>query len=185
MNRTFLQNQSISKENLWLSFYVIPVLISLHVFVIVKLYIKHKHHIEPIHIYEFSILSDMTVWFTTFFLGNFEWNYQGWAPYCVLVNFVDTSARLSGYADISASQVDRFYIRYIILYPVYQVDRFLALYWNSEYKERVTVRQACAPSRQTLDCSLIYILKIIKYETFPISNLIVNYSKKTIFLWLF
>ena len=125
MNRTFLQNQSISKEILRLSFYVIPVLISLHVFVIVKLYIKHRHHIEPIHIYEFSILSDMTVWFTTFFLGNFEWNYQGWAPYCVLVNFVDTSARLSGYADISASQV----------------GRFLAIYWNAAYKERVTTRQ--------------------------------------------
>ena len=32
----------------------------------------------------------------------------------------------------------------IILYPVYQVDRFLALYWNAEYKERVTTRQVAA-----------------------------------------
>ena len=30
----------------------------------------------------------------------------------------------------------------IILYPVYQVDRFLSLYWNAEYNERVTTRQA-------------------------------------------
>lgn len=120
------QNQTISNGEARPSFYVNPILICLYVFVIVKLFIRHRHHLEPIHVYEFNILTDMTVWFFTFFLGNFESNFKDWAPYCVLVNFIDTSARLSGYADISVAQV----------------DRFLALYWNSEYKERVTTRSA-------------------------------------------
>ena len=126
MNTTLSQNQSESNGGTWHGFYVLPVLISLHLVVIFKLFRRHRHHTEPIHIYEFNILTDMTVWFSTFFLGNFESNFEGWAPYCVLVNFVDTSARISGYADISVSQV----------------DRFLALFWNSEYKERVTMSSA-------------------------------------------
>ena len=126
MNTSMSQTQSDSNGGARLSFYVIPVLVILHVLVIFKLFMKHRHHMEPIHIYEFNILTDMTVWFSTFFLGNFESNFKDWAPYCVLVNFIDTSARISGYADISVSQV----------------DRFLALYWNSEYKERVTTHSA-------------------------------------------
>ena len=114
MNNTpFSQSQSSSNENLKLvSFpFVSLVLISLYVYVIVKLFIKHKHHLEPIHIYELSILSDFLAIFTTVFLQQIERKYQSWAPYCVLVNFVRISARLSLNADISASQVDRFYIR--------------------------------------------------------------------------
>ena len=115
---TFLQSQSSSNEDLrLLPFpFVSLVLISLYVFVIVKLFIKHRHHLEPVHIYELSILSDFLVIFTTVFLENFECIYQSqiWAPYCVVVNFVRLSARLSVFTDISASQVDRFYIRYNI-----------------------------------------------------------------------
>ena len=120
------QNQTVSNGETRLSFYVNPIQIGLYVFVITKLFIRHRHHLEPIHVYEFNILIDMTVWFFTFFLGNWESNFKDWAPYCVLVNFIDTSARLSGYADISVAQV----------------DRFLTLYWNSEYKERVTTHSA-------------------------------------------
>ena len=71
------QNQTVSSGEARPSFYVNPVLISLYVFVIVKLFIKHRHHLEPIHVYEFNILTDMTVWFFTFFLGNFESSFQG------------------------------------------------------------------------------------------------------------
>ena len=87
-----------------LSFFVIPILFSLHVIVIVKLFLKHRHSLEPIHIFEFSILTDMTVWFGMFFLGNFERLFSGWSAYCVLVNFVDTLSRLSGYADLAVAQ---------------------------------------------------------------------------------
>ena len=89
----------------------ISVLIILYVIVTVKLFIKHKHHLEPNHIYELSILSDFVVMLTTVILEKFEWKYDGWTPYCVFVNCVRLSALLSVYADISTSQVDRFYIR--------------------------------------------------------------------------
>ena len=149
MNTSMSQNQSDSNGGARLSFYVIPVLVILHVLVIFKLFMKHRHHMEPIHIYEFNILTDMTVWFSTFFLGNFESNFKDWAPYCVLVNFVDTSARISGYADISVSQV----------------DRFLALYWNSEYKERVTTSSAIATT--VIVKILVMICTLVIYSVDP------------------
>ena len=112
MNNTpFSQSQSSSNENLKLvSFpFVSLVLISLYVYVIVKLFIKHRHHLEPIHIYELSILSDFVVIFTTVVLQKAEWTC---VPYCVLVNSVRIAVRLSVNADLSASKVDRFSIRY-------------------------------------------------------------------------
>ena len=113
-NTSYLQSPSISNESLQLfSFpFVSTVLIILYVFVIVKLFNKHKHHLEPIHIYELSILSDFLVFWTTGFLQKLEWKYQGWAPYCVLVNFFRISSRLSVNTDLSASQVDSLHIRY-------------------------------------------------------------------------
>ena len=53
MNTSMSQNQSDSNGGARLSFYVIPVLVILHVLVIFKLFMKHRHHMEPIHIYEF------------------------------------------------------------------------------------------------------------------------------------
>ena len=122
----------------------ISVLIILYVIVTVKHFIKHKHHLEPNHIYELSILSDFLAIFTTVFLQQIERKYQSWAPYCVLVNFVRISARLSLNADISASQV----------------DRFLALYWNVEYKARVTARQAGARPPTSSDSEYHHINKV-------------------------
>ena len=113
-NTSLLESQSSSNEDLRiLPFLALAtVLISLYIFVIVKLFIKHKHHLEPIHIYEFSILSDFLILFTSIFLLKIEWIYQGLASYGVLINFVRFLARFSASADTSASQVDRFYIRY-------------------------------------------------------------------------
>ena len=167
------QNQTVSNGEARPSFYVNPVLISLYVFVIVKLFIKHRHHLEPIHVYEFNILTDMTVWFFTFFLGNFESNFQGWAPYCVLVNFIDTSARLSGYADISVSQV----------------DRFLALYWNSEYKERVTPHSAFVTTVMVkvmvmVSTLLIYSVDPDVLKCAPDTLPICAYIRKNNFYWV-
>ena len=48
----------------------------------------------------------------------------------------------------------------IILYPVYQVDRFLALYWNVEYKARVTARQAGARPPTSSDSEYHHINKV-------------------------
>ena len=89
--------------------FVSLVLISLYVYVIVKLFIKHRHHLESIHIYELSILSDFVFIFTTVVLQKAEWTC---VPYCVLVNSVRIAVRLSVNADLSASKVDRFSIRY-------------------------------------------------------------------------
>ena len=112
-NTSFLQSQSSSNENIILSVpYVSLFLITLYVFVIVKLFNKHRHNLEPIHIYELSILSDFVVIFSTVVLQKIEWKFRSWAPYCVLVNFVRIAVRLSVNADLSASQVDRFYIRW-------------------------------------------------------------------------
>ena len=167
------QTQSDSNGGARLSFYVIPVLVILHVLVIFKLFMKHRHHMEPIHIYEFNILTDMTVWFSTFFLGNFESNFKDWAPYCVLVNFIDTSARISGYADISVSQV----------------DRFLALYWNSEYKERVTTSSAITTTAivkiLVMVCTLlIYSVDPDILKCAPDTLPICAYIRKNNFYWV-
>ena len=113
----------------------ISVLIILYVIVTVKLFIKHKHHLEPNHIYELSILSDFVVIFTTVILEKFEWKYEGWAPYCVLLNSVRLSARLSVYADISASQVGRFYINISInIYQSYE-HWYVGLHYITMRKE--------------------------------------------------
>ena len=172
MNTSMSQTQSDS-NGARLSFYVIPVLVILHVLVIFKLFMKHRHHMEPIHIYEFNILTDMTVWFSTFFLGNFESNFKDWAPYCVLVNFIDTSARISGYADISVSQV----------------DRFLALYWNSEYKERVTTSSAITTTAivkiLVMVCTLlIYSVDPDILKCAPDTLPICAYIRKNNFYWV-
>ena len=116
-NTSFLQSHSSSNENLMMFFsvpfpFVSLFLVTLYVYVIVKLFIKHKHNLEPLHIYELSILSDFVVIFTTVVLQKIEWKFQSWAPYCVLVNCVRTAVRLSVNADLSASQVDKFSIRY-------------------------------------------------------------------------
>ena len=173
MNTSMSQTQSDSNGGARLSFYVIPVLVILHVLVIFKLFMKHRHHMEPIHIYEFNILTDMTVWFSTFFLGNFESNFKDWAPYCVLVNFIDTSARISGYADISVSQV----------------DRFLALYWNSEYKERVTTSSAITTTAivkiLVMVCTLlIYSVDPDILKCAPDTLPICAYIRKNNFYWV-
>ena len=167
------QNQTVSNGEARPSFYVNPILICLYVFVIVKLFIRHRHHLEPIHVYEFNILTDMTVWFITFFLGNFESNFKDWAPYCVLVNFIDTSARLSGYADISVAQV----------------DRFLALYWNSEYKERVTTHSAIITTVMVkmmvmVSTLLIYSVDPDVLKCAPDTLPICAYIRKNNFYWV-
>ena len=111
MNRTSNSNENFGHSFLSLLIQIlsISVLIIFYVIVTVKLFIKHKHNLEPNHIYELSILSDFVVIFTTVVLQKAEWTC---VPYCVLVNSVRIAVRLSVNADLSASKVDRFSIRY-------------------------------------------------------------------------
>ena len=115
-------------ENYNWSSVIFPFLLSFYLYILVKSYLKHRNHLEPVHIFELNSLLSITVYITSsdFGLGNFNKYFPNWSPYCILLNYLQYSSRLSIFADLSASQA----------------DRFLALYWSSSYKSRVTTTVA-------------------------------------------
>lgn len=107
---------------------IFPFLLSFYLYMLGKLYLKHKNRFEPVHVFELSSLLSITVYIMSsdFGLGNFSKYFPNGSLYCILLNYLQYCSRLSLFADLSASQL----------------DRFLALYWSSSYKSRVTTRVA-------------------------------------------
>ena len=64
-----------------------------HVCVLAKMYAKHRYSIQPIHVFEMSTVFDIVIWSATFILTNFEKYFENLAPFCILLNFVDSSTR--------------------------------------------------------------------------------------------
>ena len=72
--------------------------------------VRHRRHLEPVHVFELSTLLDLCLWGSAsgFGLGNFEKYFRfRWSPFCVILNYVMLWARLCIFADISAGEVDR------------------------------------------------------------------------------
>ena len=103
-----------------------PVWISLYLYQLGKLIPKYWHTMEPVHVYEINSMGDLTIIIIQIAFTNIEPVISPNSCICLLSQFVGKVFRWSLMADISMSQV----------------DLFLALYWNAEYKARVTTRLA-------------------------------------------
>ena len=101
-----------------------PILNLLHISMLGHLYKKYKYKLEPVHILELNTLLDeclmIFILALRHFLGGQLGQQESW--FCKISNIITFATRLSFYLDICWTQI----------------DRFLALYWNIEYKERVT-----------------------------------------------
>ena len=64
-----------------------------NVYVLCKMYMKHRYSLEPTHIFEMSTVFDIVVWSATFILANFEQYFKNLAPFCIILNFVDSNTR--------------------------------------------------------------------------------------------
>ena len=108
------------------SYIIDPIWISLYLYQLVKLITKYWHTMEPVHVYEINSMGDLTIIIIQRAVTNIEPLISPHSSICLLSQFVGKVSRWSLMADISMSQV----------------DLFLALYWNAEYKARVTTRLA-------------------------------------------
>lgn len=70
-------------------FFVILLLI--HAGLIVKLYLKHRDHLEPVHVLEISVLVDSLVWkiVGSFGLGILQYLFCGQSHFCFLSRFLE------------------------------------------------------------------------------------------------
>ena len=64
-----------------------------NVYVLCKMYMKHRYSLEPTHVFEMSTVFDIVVWSATFILTNFEKYFKNLAPFCIILNFVDSNTR--------------------------------------------------------------------------------------------
>ena len=64
-----------------------------NVYVLCKMYVKHRYSLEPTHVFEMSTVFDIVVWSATFILTNFEKYFENLAPFCIILNFVDSNTR--------------------------------------------------------------------------------------------
>ena len=64
-----------------------------NVYVLCKMYVKHRYSLEPTHIFEMSTVFDIVLWSATFILTNFEKYFENLAPFCIILNFVDSNTR--------------------------------------------------------------------------------------------
>ena len=108
------------------SYIIDPIWISLYIYQLVKLITQYWHTMEPVHVYEINSMGDLTIIIIQRAVTNIEPLISPHSCICLLSQFVGKVSRWSLMADISMSQV----------------DLFLALYWNAEYKARVTTRLA-------------------------------------------
>ena len=108
------------------SYIIDPIWISLYLYQLVKLITKYWHTMEPAHVYEINSMGDLTIVIIQRAFTNIESLISPHSYICLLSQFVEKVSRWSLFADISMSQV----------------DLFLALYWNAEYKAKVTTRLA-------------------------------------------
>ena len=104
-----------------------PILNLLHISMLVHLCKKYKHKLEPVHIFEINTLVDDYLMIFNLALRHFIGGQLGdESLFCKISTIITFASRLSFYLDICWTQI----------------DRFLALYWNIEYKERVTNNKA-------------------------------------------
>ena len=108
------------------SYIIDPMWISLYLYQLGKLITKYWHIMEPVHVYEINSIGDLTIVIIQRAFTNIESVISPHSYICLLSQIVEKVSRWSLFADISMSQV----------------DLFLALYWNAEYKARVTTRLA-------------------------------------------
>ena len=104
-----------------------PILNLLYFSILGHLCKKYKNKLEPVHIFELNTLVDKCLVMFNLALRHFiggQLGHESW--FCKISNIIEFSSRLSFYLDICWTQI----------------DRFLALYWNIEYKERVTNNKA-------------------------------------------
>ena len=104
-----------------------PIMNLLHISMLVHLCKKYKHKLEPVHIFEIITLVDLCVIISNLALRHLLGEQLGnESLFCKISTIITFASRLSYYLDICWTQF----------------DRFLALYWNIEYKERVTNNKA-------------------------------------------
>ena len=104
-----------------------PILNLLHISMLVHLYKKYKNKLEPVHILEINTLFDECILIFNLALRHFIGGQLGYESlFCKISTIITFAVRMSFYLDFCWSQI----------------DRFLALYWNIEYKERVTNNKA-------------------------------------------
>ena len=120
-----------------------PVLNLLHISMLVHLCKKYKHKLEPVHIFEINTLVDKCLMLSNLALRNFIGEQLGHESLiCKISTIITFASRLSFYLDICWTQI----------------DRFLALYWNIEYKERVTNNKALVITTITKVLNLVLAL---------------------------
>ena len=96
---------------------------------LVKASLKFKHNMEPVHVFDLSILSVQFLWiFTTpHGLGTFQKCFsEPFSPYCIMINFINNTLRFSFYGDFIVSQL----------------DKFVAVRWSFWYHEWMTISRA-------------------------------------------
>ena len=99
----------------------------LHISMLVHLCKKYKHKLEPVHIFEINTLVDDCLMLSNVALRHLMREQLGHESLiCKISTIITFASRLSFYLDICWTQL----------------DRFLALYWNIGYKERVTNNKA-------------------------------------------
>ena len=101
-----------------------PVLAGYYYYHLISLTMKHWHHIENVHRFELNTMLDWCFSMTSQALQQFEHHAacpHDLAMLCVANQFLMKWSMLCLFADI----------------VLCQVDRFLALYWNAEYNERL------------------------------------------------
>ena len=108
------------------SYIIDPLLISLYLYNLSMLIKKYWHTLEPVHIFEINSVLDLTIIVALRAVNNIEKMIAPDSWVCILRHYVEIVSRWSLMADISMSQI----------------NMFLALYWNAEYKTRVTTRIA-------------------------------------------
>lgn len=78
---------------------------------LVKACFKFKHNMEPVNVFDLSILTVQFLWiFTTpFGLGTFQKCFSNsFSPYCIMINFINNHLRFCFYGDFIISQLDKF-----------------------------------------------------------------------------
>ena len=104
-----------------------PIMNLLHISMLVHLCKKYKHKLEPVHIFEINTLVDLCLIISNLALRHLMGEQLGnESLFCKISTIITFASRLSYYLDICWTQL----------------DRFLALYWNLEYMERVTNNKA-------------------------------------------
>ena len=105
---------------------ILAIWISFYLYQLGKLIPKYWHTMEPVHVYEINSMGDLTIIIIQIAFTNIEPVISPNSCICLLSQFVGKVFRWSLMADISMSQV----------------NLFLSLFWNAEYKARVTTMLA-------------------------------------------